>query len=235
MRSAFISAFKSVFHSVFKYIVKFSFPFTVQSSFHSIYQHLLQGLIKIIFQTKLLNIIFVLSLVYWLTPFEKDKEFHFHPASQPEEYMSEVKVWNFSETGELKHYLSAHDWAYRPETASSKLTTPHLIVYKPDQSVWEINAKGGHIKQPDIGRVEQVELIGNVVLERLATNKEMPIKVETEVVRYQPKSQYAETDQFLTLTRPDLTITGTGMRAFLDKSFVELLSNVKTSYVPNRS
>lgn len=172
----------------------------------------------------------VLSLVFWLSPFEKTKEVNFHFANQPEEYMSEVVVWNFSETGNLKHHLSADYWAYLPETASSTLTTPKLIIYKPDHSIWKIDAKQGKVKQPNIGRIEQVELLGSVVMQRPATEKEVPIKVETSVIRYQPKNEYAETDQFITLTKPDLTISGTGMRAYLDKSFVELLHNVKTCY-----
>jgi lipopolysaccharide export system protein LptC len=177
--------------------------------------------------------IIVLSLVFWLIPIEKNKDVPFQFARQPEEYMSQVTVWNFSETGDLKHYLSAAYWAYLPETASSNLTTPHLIVYKPDQTIWQIDAERGNVKQPSIGHIDQVELQGSVVMQRLATKTEMPIKVETQVIRYQPKKEYAETDQLITLRKPDLTITGTGMRAFLDKNFVELLHNVKTCYVPN--
>jgi LPS export ABC transporter protein LptC len=178
-------------------------------------------------------VIIVLSLVFWLSPFEKAKDLSFHIASQPEEYMSEVLVWTFTEAGDLKHKLSAVYWAYRPETSSSTLTTPYLTVYRPDNTIWNINAKRGKVNQPNIGRVEQVELLENVVLERPETKTDMPIKIETEVIRYQPKQQYAETDQFLTLSKPDLKITGTGMRAFLDRSFVELLQNVKTYYVPS--
>ncbi len=177
--------------------------------------------------------IIVFSLIFWFSPYEKTKDLSFPIASQPEEYMSEVKVWNYTEEGHLKHYISANYWAYIPETASSRLTAPHLIVYKPDQTIWKIDAERGNVKQPNIGRIDQVELLGGVVLERPSTQTEAPIKVETQVIRYQPKKQYAETDEFITLTKPDLKITGTGMRAFLDKSFVELLHNVKTSYVPN--
>lgn len=180
-------------------------------------------------------VVIVLSLVFWLSPFEKAKDLNFHIASQPEEYMSEVMVWTFTETGDLKHNLSAAYWAYRPETSSSTLTTPHLTVYRPDNTIWNINAKRGKVTQPNIGRIEQVELLEQVVLERPETKTDMPIKIETEVIRYQPKQQFADTDQFITLSKPDLKITGTGMRAFLDKSFVELLHNVKTYYVPNSS
>lgn len=175
----------------------------------------------------------LLSLVFWLSPFEKTKDINFQLARQPEEYMSGVTVWNYSDKGDLKHYLSTAYWAYLPETGASTLTSPHLKVYKPDQTMWQIDAERGKVKQPNIGRIEQVELLGSVIMQRPATKKEMPIKVETETIRYEPKKEYAETDDFITLTKPDLTITGTGMRAFLDKSFVELLHNVKTCYIPN--
>lgn len=179
-------------------------------------------------------VIIILSLVFWLSPFEKPKDLSFNLKSQPEEYMKEVMVWSFTEEGNLKHYLSTSYWAYLPEKATSTLERPHLTFYKPDNTIWNIDATRGKVTQPNIGQIDQVELLDKVVLERPATKMDLPIKVETEVIRYQPKNQYAETDQFITLTKPDLKITGTGMRAFLDQSFVELLHNVKTCYVPNQ-
>jgi len=152
----------------------------------------------------------------------------------PQEYMKGVFVTIFTEQGLLKDELSAHYWAYLPEAKISTLVTPQLIVYKPDGTTWIINAKRGKIKQPTLGTIEQIALQEEVVLERPATKITLPIKLETEELRYQPKKQYAESDVFITMTKPDLKITGTGLRAFLDQSSVELLRDVKTYYTVTR-
>lgn len=175
-------------------------------------------------------LIVIFGFVTWLSPFEKTPFTGFRIATKPQEYMRQVSVWAFTETGDLKHYLSADYWAYLPSTQSSILTTPFLTIYKPDKTLWNIQAKKGNIQQPTLGHIDQVELSGTVILHRPATANVMPIKLETENLRYQPKIQYAETEHFITMTKPDLKITGVGMRAFLEKSSVELLHNVKTFY-----
>lgn len=174
-----------------------------------------------------------LGLLWVLTPTEKKIPSSFKTQSQPQEYMTQVSVWNFNEEGKLKHFLSAESWSYLPADESSLLTTPHLTVYKPDNSVWKIDAKQGVVTQPNIGTIDQVELQDSVVLQRPAAPSLDPILIETQKICYKPKENKAETDQFITLTKPELKITGVGMRALLDTNSVELLNNVKTHYVPN--
>lgn len=149
----------------------------------------------------------------------------------PQEYMKGIAMRAFTEEGTLKDELEAAYWAYLPEFSESKLTAPRLTVYKPDKSIWHIVAQEGTVHQPKLGAIEQVELRENVVVERPALPTLPPIKVETSLLRYQPKTEYAETDQYITLSKPDLKITGVGMRAFLDKNSVEILNDVKTYYV----
>lgn len=175
----------------------------------------------------------VIALIaWWFTPQDKPTIANKTWLEKyPQEYMHDVAVWAFTEEGMLKHHLSAHYWAYTPDQHASQLSSPHLTVFKPDNTVWYIDAKFGHVKQPSLGSIDQVELSDTVVLKRPATFNLMPITLETEVLRYQPKKQYAETDKKIKLTKPDLTITGEGMRAYLDKNSVELLNNVKSNFM----
>jgi LPS export ABC transporter protein LptC len=172
----------------------------------------------------------IFGFVTWLGPFEKTSISNFRIDTQPQEYMSNVSVWAFTKTGGLEHHLSADYWAYLPKIKSSTLIEPLLIVYKSDHTLWKIQAKHGKIHQPTMGHIDQVELSDTVILQRPETADAVPIKLETEQLRYQPKTQYAETERFITMTKPNLKITGVGMRAFLENSSVELLHNVKTFY-----
>lgn len=179
-------------------------------------------------------IVTMISVVWWVSPDTQSPRSVFQKVKHPQEYMTQVSMWSYTETGQLKNEMSANYWAYLPETKASQLNEPHLIVYKPDNTLWHIKSKKGRILQPTVGVIDEVELMEDVEIERPGSAKVMPLKLETSVIRYRPKTEYAETDQFITMTKPDLKITGTGMKAFLDKNFVELLHNVKTYYMATK-
>lgn len=149
---------------------------------------------------------------------------------KPQEYMADFLVTLFTEEGLLKNKLAAHYWAYQPEKKGSTLTMPHFVIYKPDGSLWTIDANRGFIKQPNINTWDQIELYNQVVINRPATGVFVPLKLESDKLYYQPNKEYAETDQLVVMTKPGLKISGIGMRAFLDTSSVELLRDVKTYY-----
>jgi len=147
----------------------------------------------------------------------------------PQEYMKSVSVKMFQANGQIKNALSAAYWAYTPDTASSTLQGPRLTIYKSEQA-WQIAANHARVQQPDIATIQAIELSQDVVLNRPATSKTQAVRVETQSLNYKPEKQYAETQQFVKMTKPALTITGVGLRAFLETNWVELLHDVKTYY-----
>ncbi len=176
-------------------------------------------------------IILVTCTLFLIIPNDKSQNYALTSPKHPQEYMSKVVMQGFTKEGALKNEVSTEYWAYLPENQSSELTAPHLIVHKPDQTVWHIQAKKGKITQPTVGTLNEIELFDEVSIKRPGNGREvMPLQLETSVLRYQPKTHFAETDQFITMTKPDLKITGVGMKAFLDKSYVEMLHDVKTYY-----
>lgn len=159
----------------------------------------------------------------------------FRVDKKPQEYMTEVFITSYTEEGNLKHKMSADYWAYLPEIEQSTFTKPHLIVYRKDGTIWHIEAKSGKALQPRIGVVEQIELFEAVNLERKADHNVVPIHLQTSILRYLPKKEYAESEADVLMIKPGLQISGTGMRAFLEQSVVELLQNVKTTYISQKS
>jgi len=151
----------------------------------------------------------------------------------PQEYMKTVELTIYDTQGAIKNALSADYWAYSPQTEHSILNKPKLIIYKPDHTVWEIVAKHARVNQPNIGAIESIALSKDVVLQSsqpTAMTQVAHVTVETQSLDYQPEKQYAETAQFVKMTKPALTITGIGLRAFLENNWVELLHDVKTYY-----
>lgn len=170
------------------------------------------------------------ALLFFVKSHEHKLQKNAHTEKHPQEYMAHFFVTVFTEQGFFENKLFAKYWAYQPETKGSTLTKPHLVIYKPDGSLWTIDANRGFIKQPNIGTLDQIILHDNVVINRPATNAFIPITLETEELSYQPSKEFAETDKYVVMTKPGLKISGIGMRAFLDQSAVELLSDVKTYY-----
>lgn len=153
---------------------------------------------------------------------------------KPQEYMRHAFVTIFSESGSLKNELSAKYWAYLPDAELSILTLPHLSIYKPDGSIWLIDAKKGRVKQPTIGNIEQLELQDEVVIERPETKTTIPLKLETTELNYYPKKEFAESEQWVVMNKPGLKMTGVGLRAYLNQGSMELLRDVKTYYTVTR-
>ena len=179
--------------------------------------------------------ILILSIILLLVVFKKNEHNELlanriQMNKQPQEYMKNVDATLFDEQGELKNELSAEYWAYLPTTGNSILKLPHLTVHKPNHAIWIVDAKQGKIKQPTLGNLENILLQEKVVVQRKETAGFIPMILETEELKYQPKEQYAETQQFVNITKPGLKITGIGLRAFLNEGRVELLNDVKTYY-----
>lgn len=155
-------------------------------------------------------------------------------ANRPEEYMHQVHLTLFTEEGSLKSTLSAQNWTYLSKLSVSTLTLPKLTVYKPDDTIWLISATSGVTTHETLGSIEEISLKDNVVLECPATKKAFPLKLETHELQYHPKQQYAHSEQWIQVTKPGITITGRGLRAFIAQNSLELLHDVKTHYIVAR-
>jgi len=150
---------------------------------------------------------------------------------QPQEYMKHVHVTHFTETGTIKDQIKAKYWAYVPEKEISTLDTPHLIIVKPGEANWTVDAKSGRAHHPTLqSKVEKLELWDSVVVDRAKTKTHEPITVTSEKLIYFPENDYVESDLFVKLIKPGLIVTGIGMHGYLDKNWVELLKDVTTQY-----
>lgn len=141
-------------------------------------------------------------------------------------------------------YLTVHKTEYKTEHKADINTKQKAVQNrghtsgnnknKPNKSVWHVSSKQGHAIQPTLAKIEAITLEDTVVLERPKTQETEAIKIETHSLSYNPEKEYAKTDEHVTLTKPDLTITGVGLNAYLEDSWVELLHNVKTVFVPKK-
>lgn len=154
-------------------------------------------------------------------------------SNKPQEYMTHITISNYSEQGNTKEILRAEYWEFIPEKGCSDLINPHVTVYKPNGDVWYLTAHKAlawHSTMAD--KVSKVELYDGVVIERAALNKAAPIKVETLAMQYTPATDMITSEEFVSMQQPGLTISGIGMRGYLDRNWIELHEKITTIYTP---
>lgn len=175
-----------------------------------------------------LLLILLVGSVVWLVKPQRQSESNL--VKSPQEYMKNLAITHYNEQGAIKDKIYADYWAYVPEEKISNIEQPKIQINKPNKTVWFVVADRATAHQPNIGKVERIDLIRNVHLSRPKASAVEPVDVATQWVTYYPDNEFVTTDDFVTISKPGLDISGTGLNGYLDKSWLELLSNVSTTY-----
>jgi lipopolysaccharide export system protein LptC len=157
---------------------------------------------------------------------EETKRFTGHA---PDLTMEEFAVTTMGEDGMPLRQLSAAYMAHFTDTGTKELTHPHLVVYRKESEPWHVASQRGWVSAEN----DVLMLLGKVDIWRNSSDGKREIHIETEDLRVLPKDEYAETELPVRLSTPESLTSGTGMRAFLGESRVQLLSKVKTRISPN--
>ena len=75
-------------------------------------------------------------------------------------------------------------------------------------------------------------LLGEVNIWRNTPEGKRELHIETEDLKVLPREEYAETELPVSISTPESLTLAKGMRAYLDESRMELLSNVRTKIEP---
>ena len=142
----------------------------------------------------------------------------------PDLTMEEFQVTTMGKNGRPLRRLSAAYMAYFGDTQTKELTHPHLVLYREQAEPWHVASERGWVSADD----DVVMLLGKVDIWRDKPDGKREIHVETEDLRVLPDEEYAETELPVSISTPESYTRGTGMRAYLDESRVELLSRVRT-------
>lgn len=146
----------------------------------------------------------------------------------PDLTMEEFQVTTMGEDGNPLRRLSAAHMAHYTDTRTKELRHPHLVVYQQRAEPWHIASERGWISADN----DVLMLLGKVDIWRNYPDGRREIHIETEDLRVLPDKEYAETELPVTISTPESLTLGTGMRAFLGESRVQLLSRVKTRIEP---
>ena len=148
--------------------------------------------------------------------------------TRPDYVLRDYEITSLDKQGRESFTLHGPVLQRDPADKTMTLATPRFQV--PDRSgrYWSVQAEQGFV--PADGNL--LELRGQV---RADSPPDVPpaTRIATDRLTLDMRENLARTTDQVTVTRPGLTMRGTGMQADFDRQQVSLLSQVRTHYVPH--
>lgn len=146
----------------------------------------------------------------------------------PDYYVENFTATTLDQGGYPSRRLDAAYMAHYPETGTHELTDPYMVFFAELATPWHVRSDRGWLS-PD---GEEMLLLGKVHIWRNDERGERQVDIRTEDLRVLPGTEYGETEKRVVITTPSSESRGLGMRAWMGKSRLELLSQVRTVYEP---
>lgn len=151
-----------------------------------------------------------------------------------QEYMLSLKLYDYNEEGTLKNFISAVDWKFNSNKRQSLIGKPEVTLYKYPSYLYHIKAESGHVMHKALhGQSDLIKLTNNVQVKQQYlddNNKKSGFTLTTQYLEINPETGLATTDQYITIYKPGLMITGIGMNANLKLNQLEIHRDVQTKY-----
>lgn len=148
----------------------------------------------------------------WIVSIISEEE----PKSVSEEHKMDYYLKNFTTTlmgedGKPDKRLSAKRMIHYPDDDTTELEEPYITIFEANTPKWKIKSEDGWVS----GDGELLLLQGAVTMDRPKTAESEPVHIVTRNLRVQPKQNYAETEESITISTPKNWIKSKGMQAWL--------------------
>ena len=146
--------------------------------------------------------------------------------NEPDFYITSSTTSQYDKLGNLHYQFRAHKLEHFPKGDYTLVSAPDMTLYHRDGTPWRINSLMGRITAEH----KLIKLWDNVELRR-ETPRE-PLLMETQALTINPDKKVASTEQDVVITSKSGRADATGMKAYIDKNRMELLSNVRVHHEP---
>jgi lipopolysaccharide export system protein LptC len=145
----------------------------------------------------------------------------------PRLYIDQFTLNSIDEQGLLRHTFSAPALVQLPGQEGTRVQHPEMDIFENGQTrIWLLRAEQGWLSpDSDILRLQ------TVTATRPATSGKYPMVLTTSKLTLYPDEDYAETAEPVRMESPRMTITGTGLEAYLDEERLKLLADARGHYV----
>ena len=141
----------------------------------------------------------------------------------PEAYMENFVSVEMDGAGRPRRRIEASYMAYHADR-TVELTDPRYVLFRDEGEPWHVQSERGRVS-PD-GTV--LWLLGKVDIWRNDASGTRDLDIRTAHLMVLTTSEYGETTEPVTIRTPTSISSGVGMRAHLDETRFELLSQVRT-------
>lgn len=129
--------------------------------------------------------------------------------------------------GSVRYAIVGDKMTHYPDDSSTHLEAPRFVHYDPKTAPVHINSREALVSRNG----ETVDFMGDVKIVRDAFADQQPMMLDTQFLHVIPDRDLASTDRALTMTQGPNHVEAVGMRYNHGSRFLELLSQVKVTYV----
>jgi lipopolysaccharide export system protein LptC len=145
--------------------------------------------------------------------------------TQIDYYATNARAKQFLPDGGVQYEMTADRVDHMRASEVTLLTKPDMQLYRGTVYPWHVQSERGEVN-PD---GTEVELIDNVRVAR-TDQKNRATVIATSRMTVFPQKQYAQTEQNVRIEGAGGVSTAKGMKAYLNDSKINLLSNVRGLY-----
>lgn len=173
-------------------------------------------------------VVVVVLLGWWVQQGEdKSREFGSVDTRVPDHYFKGLTVTTMNAAGIPSHRLDAEALKYYADENMADLVKPRLFAFRDDGLVWRIQSDQAQAYSEGTS----LWLQGNVELVRQPVDGAEAMTVVMQDLWVYPEREYASSDAVVVIKQGMDKTQGEGLRVDLKKGYIQLLSNVKGSYV----
>ena len=145
---------------------------------------------------------------------------------QPNAFMRKVNYYQYSDEGNLHSHLVSPFIVQFSYKNSSYFISPHCLIYTSQHVPWIISADRGKSQNG----IEWIYLWGHVKIHEPTQATKIKTTITTRNITIFPYRSFAQTDQPVTIVRPNSLIKAIGMTADLKTGIIHLLSHARGIY-----
>jgi len=147
---------------------------------------------------------------------------------RPDYYLTAFELTDMNAAGQVDRRLTADDMYHYPDSATSTLTRPRLLVYEDGRAAWDIAALRGIVAE----RARMISLLGDVVVRYHGADPSGDARMYTEELDVWPDSKLAETRADVRIEDRSGVTRATGMTVDLARRQAALHAQVRGEYAP---
>jgi LPS export ABC transporter protein LptC len=152
-----------------------------------------------------------------------------------QESMKGVEGRRFNKEGQLTQILTMQAGWHNKGELVTHMAAPYLKIIQPNGTFWDISASMGESVQSAIGgKYQELQLTGNVIIQQIiaqeSAKNDFWWKLKTQHILFIEKNSLALSEDPVVIESPGSETHAIGIRAYLDRRYIELLNNVNTYY-----